>query len=138
MLGMDLIIRAATAKDVEACLGAQAARGDAYFTADDHRRSLADLGAIFLRVEIDSRVVGYVVGFVVPTKATEAMVHSTPVHRAWRKRGIGRALVRGFVEEAGRRGVEVVFAEVEEGPDRFYGRCRFKQEMVWRSMVLRR
>ncbi len=32
----------------------------------------------------------------------------------------------------------MIFAEVEEGPDKFYERCGFRKEMVWYSMCLRR
>ena len=35
-----------------------------------------------------------------------------------------------------RRGVKHVYAEVEDGPDRFYARCGFRKEYEWHSMRL--
>jgi len=34
--------------------------------------------------------------------------------------------------------VELIFAEVEEGPDKFYEKCGFKKVGVWYSMLLKK
>ncbi len=60
------------------------------------------------------------------------------VHRQHIQKGIGLLLVRSFAEHAFEQGVELIEAEVEEGPDKFYEKCGFKKTGVWYSMVLRK
>lgn len=131
-------IRPAKDADIGACLAVEASEGNVYFTDGDLRRSLVDRDTILHVAEADGTVVGFVSGFVVPTKPTEALIHSTMVHREHRGRGIGSALVHAFALEAFNRRVKVVFAEVETGPDRFYASCGFHKEAEWNSYALRR
>ncbi len=137
-MGIEVEIRPADRGDVSACLEAQAAHGDPYFSEGDYLHALKDGNAIFPVAEVEGEVVGYIMGFRVPTKQAEAGIHSTLVHPGHRSRGIGSRLVESFVREALGRGVEMIFAEVEDGPDRFYERCGFRKKIVWYSMVMRR
>ena len=131
-------IRAADEGDIESCLTIETADGNVFFLDGDFRRALVDRNTIFLVAELRGSVVGFVFGFVLPTKPTEAMVHATVVHPAQRHHGVGTALVNGFALEAFNRRVRVVLAEVETGPDRFYESCGFRKEAVWNSYALRR
>ncbi len=99
-MGIELRVRPAGKGDVAACLEAQAAHGDRYFTEGDYLHALGDVDAIFLAAEVEGRVVGYILGFRVPTKQGEAGIHSTLVPPQHRNRGIGSRLVEGFAEEA--------------------------------------
>ncbi len=131
-------VRAAGDADISACLDVETSEGNVYFLDGDFRRSFADRNTIFLVAERASKVIGFVLGFVVPTKQSEAIIHATMVHRSYRHLGVGTALVNGFALEAFNRRVRVIFAEVETGPDRFYERCGFRKEAVWNSYALRR
>jgi N-acetylglutamate synthase-like GNAT family acetyltransferase len=91
-----------------------------------------------LVAEQDRVVVGFVLGFVVPTRNAEAMIHSTMVHASHGGKGMGSSLVRRFVDIAFGIGVREIYAEVEEGPDKFYEKCGFSKVAVWHSMRLRK
>ncbi len=131
-----IVIRRAEARDVDACLEIQASQMDTTFSRADYLNSSVNSNSIYLVAELESRVVGFIVGFVVPTKNSEAIVHSTMVHMSFTKRGIGSALVRGFVDFAFKQGLLRVYAEVESGPDRFYEKCGFRKEMAYHSMLI--
>jgi N-acetylglutamate synthase-like GNAT family acetyltransferase len=131
-----MVIRKAKFKDIPFCLKAEASQGDSTFSERDFRNSIADPNAIFLVAEQNQQVIGFISGFIVPTKRTEAMIHSTMVHEQHTQKGIGSSLVRSFAKLAFERGVEQIYAEVEEGLDKFYEKCGFKKVMLWHSMLL--
>lgn len=131
-----MIIREAKARDIDACLEIEASQMDTTFSEQDYLNSMDNPDVIFLVAGQDDEVVGYTLGFVVPTKNAEAMIHSTMVHKAYSRRGVGSRLVEKFLDVAFGRGVKKVFAEVEEGPDRFYEKCGFKKVGVWHSMCV--
>ncbi len=58
------------------------------------------------------------------------MIHSTMVHRQHSRKDIGSTLVQKFSEQAFEQGVELIFAEVEEGIDKFYEKFGFKKISV--------
>jgi GNAT superfamily N-acetyltransferase len=132
------MVRPGVDADIAACLDVETSEGNLFFLDGDFRRALVDRNTIFLVAELQSKVIGFVFGFVVPTKRSEAIIHATVVHRSHRNLGAGTALVNGFALEAFNRRVRVIFAEVETGPDRFYERCGFRKETVWNSYALRR
>jgi len=71
-------------------------------------------------------IAGYILGRVA---ADEAEVLSVGVAKPWRRRGIGRALVRALAEEARARGAARMFLEVAEanvGATALYGRAGFR------------
>lgn len=131
-------VRTAGDSDISACLDVETKDGNVFFLDGDFRRALADRNTIFLVAERASRTIGFVIGYVVPSKQTEAIIHATVVLPAQRHLGVGTALVNAFALEAFNRRVRVIFAEVETGPDRFYERCGFRKEAVWNSYALRR
>jgi ribosomal protein S18 acetylase RimI-like enzyme len=131
-------LRPASDSDIAACLEVEMTEGNLFFLDGDFRRALSDRNTIFLVAELASGVVGFALGFVLPTKPSEAMIHATMVRKTDRHRGIGTALVNAFALEAFNRRAKVIFAEVETGPDRFYERCGFQKEAVWNSYALRR
>jgi len=87
---------------------------------------------IFLVAEEDSRIIGYILGFVMPTRRKEAMLVETRVHKEERGRGIGTKLVDAFCKEAFARGAKEVEAEVEPELLKFYrDACGFKEVHKW-------
>jgi len=138
MKSPNISIRKAEPKDVPICLEVEASQGDSTFSEDDFRNSIADLNAIFLVAEQNQRVIGFILGFIVPTRRREATIHSTMVHRQQVQQGIGSLLVRNFAKLAFEQGAELIYAEVEEGSDKFYEKCGFKKMSVWYSMLLKK
>jgi len=135
---LSLIIREAKIEDVPFCLEVQASQEDSTFSEQDFRNSIIDPNVIYLVAELNQQVIGFILGFIVPTRRKEATIHSTMVRRQYSHKGIGSSLVRKFAELAFEQGVELIFAEVEEGPDKFYEKCGFKKVGVWHSMLLRK
>lgn len=129
-------IRLATTQDIPDCLEASASRKDVFFTKEDFVRALDDSNAIYLVAEEDEKIAGFVIGYANPTKNEEAMIQSTMVNARHGNKGIGSTLVRAFADHAFGSGVNRVFAEVEDGPDRFYEKCGFKRAYEWHSMCL--
>ena len=133
-----MMIRKAVPNDIPLCLGVQASRNDGFFKESDYENSVGNPLAIFLVAEVRSKVVGYVLGYVNPTKHQEALIQSTMVHASHGNRGIGSSLVRGLTDVAfDELGVTTIYAEAEKGPDRFYQKCGFRQAHVWSSMRMR-
>ncbi len=131
-----ITIRRAAARDIDACLEIQASQRDTTFSRTDYLNSLATSNSIYLVAELEGRVVGFIIGFIVPTKNSEALVHSTMVHSSFTRRRIGLALVRGFLDFAFKQGLMRVYAEVESGPDRFYEKCGFQKVVTYHSMLV--
>jgi len=136
--GSNTSIRRAVPEDIPSCLEVEASQGDDTFSGGDFRNSITEPNAVFLVAELSQQVVGFILGYFVPTRRREAAIHSTMVDKQHEKRGIGSALVFSFTKLAFEQGVELVYAEVEEGPDKFYQKCGFKKEAVWYSMLLKR
>jgi N-acetylglutamate synthase-like GNAT family acetyltransferase len=129
-------VRGARQGDVSACLQASASRKDSFFTERDFTNALDDGDAIYLVAEENGKVVEFILGYVNPTKNEEAMIQSTMVHADYGCKGIGSLLVRALADSAFGRGVMRVFAEAEDGPDKFYEKCRFRRVYEWHSMQL--
>jgi ribosomal-protein-alanine N-acetyltransferase len=133
----NIIIRKAVPQDIPSCLEAEASHGDNTFSEGDLRNSITEPNAIFLVAEQRGQVVGFILGYVVPTRKREAAIHSTMVNSRYEKKGIGSSLVLNFARLAFGKGVELVYAEVETGPDKFYEKCGFRKSAVWYSMLLK-
>jgi len=133
----NVAIRKAVPEDIPSCLGIEASQGDNTFSGDDFRNSITEPNAIFLVAEQSRQVVGFILGYIVPTRRREAAIHSTMVDKQHEKKGIGSSLVLDFARLAFGQGVELVYAEVETGPDKFYEKCGFKKSAVWYSMFLK-
>jgi ribosomal-protein-alanine N-acetyltransferase len=134
-----LKVRPAKRKDIAACLSAQASEGNKYFSKKDYLNSIKNPYGIFLVAELDGKVVGYVISFIVPTKHSEAIVHSTMVNKKFRRQNIGCKLVKSFVKVAFGKGVKQIFAMVEKGyPYKFYKSCGFKKTAFWYELSVKK
>lgn len=138
MKSPNITIRKAELGDVPFCSEVEASQENSTFSEHDFRNSIIDPNVIYLVAEQNQQVIGFILGFIVPTRRREATIHSTMTHRQYSQKGIGSSLVRKFAEHAFEQGVELIFAEVEDGPDKFYEKCGFKKVGVWYSMLLRK
>lgn len=100
------------------------------FSIQDLKNSTTHEDAIFFVAE-GKDIKGYVIGFVCPTKKSDAMLAETRVKESERSKGIGKQLVDKFCKEAFSRGVESVFAEVREEDVKFYEKADFKESNRW-------
>jgi len=66
----------------------------------------------FVARATDGAPIGFVVGFLSPYRADEAVIHLLAVHPNHRRRGLGRALVEAFTREAASTGRTVATAVV--------------------------
>ena len=125
-------IRKGMKKDKLACVRLAREDGDSSWKPSDFERSAAVKDAIFLVAEESGKLTGFILGFVVPTKRTEAMIHETRVSKSERGKGAGTKLVGAFCAEAFRRGVKAIYAEIEPKHLKFYkGSCRFRESHRW-------
>ena len=125
-------IRDAEKSDAEECCRLAESDEVSYWRTLDFEMSAEDEGSIYLVAEEGGQVVGYVLGFILPTKRTEALIHETRVKIEERGKGIGKDLVDAFCDEAFRRGVEVVLAEIEPERLGFYREaCGFTVRGRW-------
>ncbi|MGM5484067.1 MAG: hypothetical protein ACQER9_04095 [Nanobdellota archaeon] len=67
--------RNAKEKDAEKCLKLSQQEGDKNWTLDDFKKSVQNENSIFFVYEIKNEILGYILGFVVPTKTDEANIH---------------------------------------------------------------
>jgi ribosomal protein S18 acetylase RimI-like enzyme len=58
----------------------------------------------------DGRPVGFLLGFVSPDRPSEGLLHLVAVDPNQRRRGIGRALVERFADDAAERGAATITA----------------------------
>jgi len=127
-----MFIRKGTKEDSEKCMRLFELDNEKYWEISDFRSSAEHADVIFLVAEEDGRIVGYILGFVTPTRRKEAMLVETRVHKEERGRGIGTMLVDAFCREAFVRGAKEVEAEVEPELLKFYrDACGFKEVHKW-------
>lgn len=98
------------------------------WSEDGFRELLAAAGGLVLVAE-DSR--GEVVGYLAVRRVLdESEILNLAVAVPWRRRGIGRALLEGAVEELRGHGIRQVYLEVRESnvaAQRLYGGLGFRQ-----------
>jgi ribosomal protein S18 acetylase RimI-like enzyme len=127
-----MLIRKATEKDSEACMRLFELDNEKYWETSDFRSSAEHADVIFLVAEEDGRIVGYILGFILPTRRKEAMLVETRVHKEERGRRIGTDLVDAFCREAFAKGAKGVEAEIEPELLKFYrDSCGFKEVHKW-------
>ena len=125
-------IRKAKKEDVDFFIDIDNRDDEHYWQPVDLENSVDDEHAIFLVAEEEREIIGYIIGFIVPTKRTEAMIHVTRVDIPERKKGMGKQLVDAFCEEAFRRGAEVVMAEIVPELLEFYRDvCGMEERGKW-------
>jgi len=124
--------RKAQKKDISACLIIAGQENEKYWNKKDFHQSIKSQSAIFLVAEENKKIIGYVIGFITPTKPTEAMIHQTKIDKNQRKRRIGTELVNNFCQKAFQKGAKIVYALIEPELKKFYiNSCRFKKSGHW-------
>lgn len=127
-----MAIRKAMKKDAKDCFDSFELDGESYWKLEDLEESTEDEDVVFLVAEENREVVGCVLGFILPTKRTEALIHGTWVKKQERRKGLGTRLVDAFCEEAFKRGAEIVLAEIEPDLLGFYrDSCRLQERGKW-------
>lgn len=127
-----MIFRNALMKDINNCIQIAKQENEDYWNKLDFINSLKNKNTIFLVVEIKSVVIGYITGFIVPTKNNEAMIHESRVDLKHRGQKIGTQLVTEFCKKANQRNVKIVYAMIESKLKPFYiNSCKFKKTGNW-------
>ncbi|WP_407682454.1 GNAT family N-acetyltransferase [Pseudocalidococcus azoricus] len=81
--------------------------------------------------ELDSEIIGFLIGFLSQSYSEEAYIHFVGIHPDYRKKGIGSALYRQFFETAqayGRLRVKCVTAPVNKSSIAYHLRMGFVTE----------
>jgi len=79
---------------------------------------------------LGERIIGYIIYWLLPS---EADIHNLAVHPAYRRKGVGRSLLQGVIEEALRLGLSQVTLEVRKSNDaaqRLYRSLGFVAQVV--------
>lgn len=126
------IIRKSSKKDVPGCIRLSKLDNQSYWKSTDFKKSIINKDVTFLVAEENKKIVGYILGFIVPTKRTESLIHETKVDKNERGKGIGTKLVNAFCEENFKKKVKVVYAEIKPEVLKFYrDACKFKESDKW-------
>ena len=134
-----MLVRKARTDDAKRCLEIFRSDNGKYWEVSDFRNSVQHDDVIFLVAEENDAVIGYILGFILPTKRSEALIHETRVHREQRRKGIGTTLVNASCEEAFSKGAKVVLAEIAHEHLKFYGESRkFKETNKWIEVARRK
>ena len=127
-----MIIRNATKKDIADCLKITKFEKDKYWNKKDFSRSINHRDVIFLVAEEKDKVIGYILGFIAPTKKDDGMISETRVNVKYRKKGLGTKLVNAICNEMFKKGVKEVYAEIDPPLLKFYrDSCKFKETHKW-------
>jgi ribosomal protein S18 acetylase RimI-like enzyme len=129
-------IRKARKTDAKACMRLFKLDKEKYWRIQDFENAAAHKDSIFLVAEEDKKVIGYVLGYIVPTRRIEAMLHETRTSRKERGKKIGTKLVDAFCKEAFKRGVKGVEALIAPKHIKFYvNACKFKKTGKWMEVT---
>ena len=125
-------IRKARALDGNKCLTLSWQEGEKYWRENDFKDSIGDSDVEFYIAEEKGKIVGYCLGFIVPTKRTEALIHETRVDTNKRGNDIGTMLVGQVTDALFKRGVRIVYAMIKRQLMPFYCKaCKFKETGKW-------
>ncbi len=138
-------IRKGSDRDAASCLKIARLDKAKHWEIQDFKNSAIDRNAVFFVAENEGNVIGYILGFVVPTRHSEALIHETRIHRSFRRKGIGTALVERFCQHAFKSNVNTISALIDPKHLKFYSNvCKFKNVGKWievskkRSVSLRK
>lgn len=127
-----MIIRKGKKGDIPSCMKLSESENKGYWTKSDFERCVSDKQVIFLVALENGKLVGFINGFIVPTKLIEAMIHETRVNLKQRGKNIGTEMVDAFCKEAFRKGVKTVYALIDKKLEPFYIKsCKFKRSGFW-------
>lgn len=133
---MKVKIRKAKLSDAKQCIDIVRLDGDKHWTEGGFKASSKDTYAIFVVAEENKKILGYTIGFVVPTESTEALLHETRVLKNQRGKNIGTRLVDDFCREAFRRNVKTICVLIDDKHAKFYcGACGFKKDKKWLEVI---
>ncbi len=125
-------IRKGLSGDAERCLEIAKLDKATHWTLKDFKNSVADKHAGFFVAEDKKKVAGYILGFVVPTRHSESLIHETRVDKSFRKKGVGTDLVEYFCKYMFRKGVKTISVLIDPKHLKFYvGACKFKRVDKW-------
>jgi len=134
-----MIIRKGKKKDSKECIKLSKLDKESYWKSIDFEKSATDKDVVFLVAENDKKIIGYILGFIVPTKRTEALIHETRVDKRERGKQIGTKLVDAFCKEIFKRKVKDIYAEIEPDHLKFYrDACKFKVSGKWIEVAKRK
>ena len=114
------MIRDAKTSDIEFCLSFQGQTNENYWSFSDFTRMLENELTVFQVAEENNKIVGYCVGFIVPTKQDEGALHETRVDVNYRQQGIGSQLVHHFCNMMFEQGVKTIYASITKEHQSFY------------------
>lgn len=125
-------IRQGSKKDAVNCARFSKSDKAHYWKRSDFEKAATDKDVVFLVAEENKKLMGYILGFIVPTKRTEALIHETRVSKKERGKGVGTKLVDSFCKNIFRKGVKIVYAEIKPEHIKFYkGACKFNLSGKW-------
>lgn len=125
-------IRKARLADIKECLKIQKSDKEGnYWKEKDLQNCIKNNHVVFLVAEKE-KVIGYIIGFVVPSKTNEAMVHETRVLKKYRGEKIGTLLVNELNKKLFQEGAKTIYALIEHKLLPFYqNSCKYKKSAEW-------
>ncbi len=125
-------IRKARLADIKQFIKLSGQEGDKYWLEEDFNNCVKNKDVEFFVAEENNKIIGYSLGFIVPTKRTEALLHETRVHTGHRRKCIGTKLVMTVSDTLFKRGVKIIYAMIESKVLPFYqDSCKFKKSAKW-------
>jgi ribosomal protein S18 acetylase RimI-like enzyme len=125
-------IRKAKISDATACLRIARQEKEKYWKLVDFERCVKDRHAVLIVAEDGKKITGYCLGFIVPTKRSEALLHETRVDLNYRNQKIGTRLVDAVCKGLYSKGAKTVDALIEEKHKKFYcGAAGFSKTKTW-------
>ena len=122
-----MFVRKGRKSDAPGCTKVMMSDGGMHFEKSDFEKAAAHKNAVFLVAEENKKVVGYILGFIVSTKKSQALIHETRVYDGKSGKKIGTGLVDEFCKTVFSSGVKKIFAEIEPRHLDFYkDSCKFK------------
>lgn len=129
----DITVRTATAEDASALASMEAVLFSDAWSESSVSGTLASPFAVAFVAECGGECIGYLLSSML---APEGELLRIGVHPAHRRRGVGRALMRCFLNEAAKRGCAEIFLEVRadnEGAIALYRQSGFRDNGIRRG-----